>query len=223
MKSIAEITHIAADRHGGLQTVQSRLFHPKEPSDLALISNDRWLAGMTRCIFRAGLDWSLIDGKWQAYEAALNDFDLDFCRSLTDEDLTTIGSRTDIVGNKAKLHSIPQNAAFLTGLEQEHPSLGAYFSAFGAENFSTLLMLLKKNGSRLGYPTACYFLRFMGVDGFVLGKDVVARLIAEHVIETSPTSPKALQKVQDAFSAWRDERGYAFSEISGILALSIDA
>jgi 3-methyladenine DNA glycosylase Tag len=223
MKSISEIMNIAADRHDGLQAVQERLFHPKDASALASIPNDRWLAGMTRCIFRAGLDWSLIDSKWPAYETAFCNFDIAYCSSLTTEDLETIGNGPAIINNMAKLLSVPANAQFLTELEQETQALGSYFATSAHGKFSDLLIALKNRGSRLGYPTACYFLRTMGVDGFVLGKDVVARLIAEGVVSKSPTSPKALQNVQAAFETWRDQSGHSFSEISGILALSIDA
>ena len=80
--------------------------------------------------------------------------------------------------------------------------------------------MLKKRGSRLG-GAAQFGLRFMGRDGWILSNDVVARLVAEGVIDKPPTSRKAMAAVQSAFNAWRAESGRSLTEISRVLALSI--
>ena len=84
-----------------------------------------------------------------------------------------------------------------------------------------MLELLKKRGSRLGGNTGAYALRFLKIDGFIPSRDVVARLIAEGVIDKTPTSKSAMRKVQDAFDTWRAESGKSLIEISRVLALSI--
>jgi non-ribosomal peptide synthetase component F len=71
--------------------------------------------------------------------------------------------------------------------------------------------------------TSQYFLRFAGVDGFVLSRDGVAALIDAGVVDKPPTSKGALQKVQQSYNRWREESGYGLAAISRILALSIDS
>ena len=65
-------------------------------------------------------------------------------------------------------------------------------------------------------------LRFLGWDGFVTSKDVVACLrdagvdLAEEV-----KSKRDLAKVQAQFNAWAEETGLSYGQLSRICALSI--
>jgi hypothetical protein len=85
-----------------------------------------------------------------------------------------------------------------------------------------LLDLMTKRGSRLGGNTGQMLLRFVGWDGFVTSKDVVACLrdagldIAEEV-----KSKRDLAKVQEQFNAWAKETGLPYTHISRICAMSI--
>jgi hypothetical protein len=63
----------------------------------------------------------------------------------------------------------------------------------------------------------------MGVDGFMLSPDVVARLIAEGVVTRVPTARRDMAAVQDAFNTWAAQSGRSVTEISQVLAASIDA
>jgi 3-methyladenine DNA glycosylase Tag len=80
----------------------------------------------------------------------------------------------------------------------------------------------RKKGSRLGGNTGQYFLRFAGIDSFILSQSVVNRLIAEGVVDKAPTSAKDKAALQAAFNAWRAQSGRSLTEISRILAVSID-
>ena len=76
---------------------------------------------------------------------------------------------------------------------------------------------------RLSGFSAQYFLRHMGVDGFILSPSVTAALVRAGVVDKPPTSKKAMEAVQAAFDSWRKESGRSFSEISRTLGMSIDA
>ena len=60
------------------------------------------------------------------------------------------------------------------------------------------------------------------MDSYILSRDVTARLIAEGVIDKAPTSQKALAQVQNAFNVWADQSGKSLTEVSRVLAMSID-
>src|SRR5438034_3168653 len=70
-------------------------------------------------------------------------------------------------------------------------------------------------------PDRC-FLRFLGWDGFVTSKDVVACLrdAGLDVAETV-TSKRDLAKVQAQFNAWAEETGLPYVQLSRICAMSI--
>jgi hypothetical protein len=61
----------------------------------------------------------------------------------------------------------------------------------------------------------------MGVDSLIFSQDVVARLVAENVIDKTPSSKRALKQVQDAVNEWRTESGRSLTEISRVLAMSV--
>jgi hypothetical protein len=87
-----------------------------------------------------------------------------------------------------------------------------------------LLDLLAKRGTRLAGNTGQMLLRFLGFDGFVTSRDVVACLreagldIAEQV-----TSKRDLARVQAQFNAWAKETGLTYTHLSRICAMSIGA
>jgi 3-methyladenine DNA glycosylase Tag len=223
MRSFEELLAIAEHRHGGKNSVETRLAHPNSTKVLKSIPDDRWLSGMTRSIFRAGINWDIVDRKWPAFENAFFQFSPDICRSLQEQDLDRIAADPSIVRNKAKVNSVPKNARLVTKLSETHTSCGAFFAAKQSDDFINLIELLKSNGSRLGYATSCYFLRYMGVDGFILNKDTLARLNEEGVVDNMPGTSRSLVPIQSAFDTWRQESGRSFSEISGVLALSVGA
>ena len=83
-------------------------------------------------------------------------------------------------------------------------------------------MLLKKRAAHLGGTSGQYFLRTMGVDGYVLSRDVVRALIREGVVDKTPSSQRDLARVQAAFDRWRAESGRPMSAISRTLACSVE-
>ena len=84
------------------------------------------------------------------------------------------------------------------------------------------MQVLKKRGSRLGGATGQYFLRFMGVDSFITGGDVVTALIREGVVDKSPSSQRDLKKVQEAFNTWAAESGRPMAHVSRTLACTVE-
>ncbi len=220
MRSFDELYEIAANRKGGPDAIE-RLLSTTPPVDLKSITNDRWLSTMAKCVFQAGFNWKVVDSMWPGFEKAFNNFDIGYCAMLNDEDFDRLVSDKTIVRHGTKIRSVQENAMFVANLARQHDSAGKFFASWPGEDFIGLLSLLKKNGSRLGGNTGQYFLRFMGVDGFILSADVVSRLIAEGIIDKAPTSQKALALVQEAFNTLGQESGRSLTHISRVLAMSL--
>ena len=220
MRSFNELFEIAANRKGGPDAIEE-LINTTSPPNLKSITNDRWLSTMAKCVFQAGFNWKVVDSMWPGFEKAFNNFDIGYCAMLNDEDFDRLVSDKSIVRHGTKIRSVQENAIFVASLAKQHGSAGQFFASWPSEDFIGLLSLLKKNGSRLGGNTGQYFLRFMGVDGFILSADVVSRLIAEGVIDKAPTSQKALVQVQQAFNTLHQESGRPLTQISRVLAMSL--
>jgi 3-methyladenine DNA glycosylase Tag len=220
MRSFDELFEITADRKGGPDALD-KLLNTTPPVNLESITNDRWLSTMAKCVFQAGFNWKVVESMWPGFEMAFNNFDIGYCAMLNDEDFDRLVSDKSIVRHGTKIRSVQENASFVASLAKEYGSAGKFFASWPSDNFIGLLSLLKKNGSRLGGNTGQYFLRFMGVDGFILSADVVARLIAEGIIDKAPTSQKALAQVQHAFNTLSQESGRPLTQISRVLAMSL--
>jgi len=224
MTSFETIYQRAAARKGGDEALRKLLTTGiKNPWELAAIPDDRWLAGMTEAIFKAGFVWKVVENKWPGFEEAFWGFDVDRCAFMSPEDEDALCSDMRIIRNRQKILTVPQNAVMISEIRKEHGGFGTLVAEWPDGDFVGLLGYLGKHGARLGGMTAQYFLRFMGKDGFVLSRDGVYALIDAGVVSKPPTGKGDLQKVQKAYNQWRQESGFKLANISRILALSIDA
>jgi len=222
MQSFKAIRARAVKRHGGEAGLKAQMVKPKSAATIRKMPDDRWLALMTRSVFQAGFVWKIIEAKWPGFEEAFDEFDPHRVAFYSGEDMGRLASDARIVRNGAKIKATIENARFVTELIREHGSAGAFFAASKPEGFVDLLEILKKRGSRLSGASAQYFLRFAGVDGFLLSPSVVAALVHAGVIDKAPGSQKSMRAVQAAFDTWQKESGLSLTEISRTLALSID-
>ncbi len=222
MRPFPEIEADAAARKGGAAALEKLLARPKSAAALKKIPDDRWLAEATRCVFQAGFSWKVIDAKWDGFEAAFEGFDVGRWSLMSDEDVDRLLKDERIIRNGAKIASVGANAAWMAGLRADHGSVGACFAGFGPERQVELMEAVKKDAARLGGRSGQVFLRRMGVDSVVLSDHVVAALVREGVVDKAPTSKKALAALQGALDDWRGESGRPLTQISQILAYSVD-
>lgn len=222
MHSFQDIWAISAARKGGDAAVEATLGKPKTADELLATPDDRYLALATKCIFQAGFNWKVVEAMWPGFEAAFNGFDIGHCLMLHDEDFERLVSDTRIVRHGQKIRAVQENARFFADLAEEHGSVGAFLAEWPAADYMGLLERLKKRGTRLGGNTGQYFLRFAGVDSFILSDSVTRRLIAEGIIDKAPGSKKDKDAVQAAFNTWKQQSGRSFNEISRVLAMSVD-
>ncbi|TCL08918.1 DNA-3-methyladenine glycosylase I [Shimia isoporae] len=220
MRTFDDLFAISAERKGGADALEAMLDKPKSAEDLAQIPEDRWLAQFTKGVFQAGFNWKVIENKWEGFEAAFHGFDVDRCAFMHDEDMDRLMSDKGIVRNGPKIRTVMDNAHFLQSLRDDGGA-GRVLGGWPSTDYVGLLEFMKKGGSRIGGNTGQYSLRFLGKDSFILSRDVVARLIAEGVIDKQPTSKSAMKKVQEAFNIWMDQSGRSLTEISRVLATSL--
>lgn len=221
MRSFKEILDIAAARKGSVARVLEGASVPLAAEDLAAVPDDRWLACMARGIFQAGISWKVVENKWPGIEAAFGGFDPGRVSMMDDRWFDALLADPRVIRSGPKIAAIRDNATFIRSVAAEHGSFGRRVGDWPGSDFSGLLQWLGRNGSRLGGSTGAYVLRFMGKDGYILSTDVVARLVAEGVIDGPPGSRKAQAAVQAAFDRWQAESGLPLGTISRVLAQSI--
>ena len=221
MDTFNSIFERAAERKGGVKALELLLPKPKSKALLGKLSDADVLAEMTRCVFRSGFVWKIIENKWPGFEQAFHEFDVTRCAMLSDEELEALQQNTDIVRHGKKIRTVRNNALYVLDVRAEHGSFGKFLAAWPADDFVGLWADLKVRGDRLGGQTGRYLLRFLGRDTPMFSADVVRALISAGVVDKEPTGKKALQETQDAFNLWREESGRSYNEISRVLACSI--
>ena len=222
MRSFDEILDLAAAHHGTREQVLAQAQNEHGVTDLTTITDDRYLAEMTKAVFSAGFNWQVIRNKWPGFETAFHGFDPSRVAFFHDEDLDRLLSDAAIVRNGQKITATIQNARFVAETAKAHGSFGAFLKDWPAEDQAGLLAHLGKQGSRLGGATAQYFLRFVGYDAWIASRDVCAALVREQVLDKpTATSKTALKKLDDAFTALHDQSGQPRAVISRVLALSV--
>ena len=218
-----EIIRARAEKRKGGAAALNRLMPPKpDPKALAVLKDDRVLAEMTKRVFSAGFAWSVIEWKWPGFEEAFLGFEPARLAFEPDEFWERLTKDARIVRNGAKILSVRAQRPFRPGRRQGARQLRRLPRQMAASDEVGLLEHLAKRGDRLGGNTGQMLLRFLGWDGFVASKDVVACLrddgldIAEEV-----KSKRDLKLVQEQFNAWAKETGLSYSHLSRICAYSI--
>jgi 3-methyladenine DNA glycosylase Tag len=212
----------AEQRKGGAEAL-ARLLPPRpDAKAIAALGDDRILAEMTKRVFSAGFAWSVIESKWPGFEEAFLGFAPARLAFEPDDFWDGLTRDARIVRNGAKILSVRANARFMREIASEYGSFGRMLADWPSSDEVGLLDLLAKRGSRLGGATGQMFLRFIGWDGFVASKDVVACLRSAGLpIVEEVKSKRDLAAVQAQFNAWAAETGLPYTHLSRICAMSI--
>lgn len=222
MTRFRKILDRAIARCGSRQALDERLPDGiRTAEQLAAVTDDRYLAEITKSVFKAGFVWRVIENKWPNFERAFWHFDVDACMHLSPEDEDRLCVDESIVRNRQKILTVPRNAAMVAAISAEHGSFGRFLAGWPDDDYIGLLDHFRKHGERMGGNSCQYFLRFVGKDGFLLTQDVNRALINAGVIDKPATSKAARQAVQQAFNQWRQETGMNLAELSRVLAISI--
>ncbi len=222
MEKFKRIHERAIKRKGGEKALSAYLPKVITAKKLKNLSDDRFLAEMSRCVFQAGFVWRVVNQKWDAFEKVFFNFAPEKIVLLSPEQIEKIGTNPAIIRNMQKIISVQKNAQFVLDVAQKHGSFAAMVSNWPAGDHIGLYKLLKQRGSRLGGATGPRSLRNLGIDTFMLSTDVVLCLKNAGVeIANNPTSQKDMRAIQEAFNTWHEESGLPYSHMSRIASCSV--
>ena len=222
MTSFQTLYELAAINKGSPAMLEQVLPLTATSKELSKITDDRYLSMMTRCIFRAGFVWRIIDYKWPGFENAFANFNPLAVAHFSDERLEQLAQDTTIVRHFTKIVAVRNNAVYVLDQQRRHGSFAAFIAAWPTEDIVGLWLELKKQGSRLGGNSGPMMLRSMGKDTFLITKDVCDALVHHGFIDKfSVNSQRDLRRVQDIFNSLCEQSGRSLSEVSRILACTV--
>ena len=118
----------ALARKGGEQALKSLLPPVTEKHRLAEIGDDRYLSEITRCIFKAGFVWRVIENKWPDFEAAFEGFVPAYWQQVPPEVIEQLATDERIVRNMQKIRTVPENARMIMDVAKDHGSFGQFLA-----------------------------------------------------------------------------------------------
>ena len=205
-----------------MNELEAILPRAKTTAELAAQTDDLYLSMMTRCVFRAGFVWRVIDNKWPGFEAAFSQFNPLAIAHYSDEKLEELAKDTRIVRNFTKIVSVRHNAMYVLDRQHSHGSFAKFIAEWPDDDLVGLWLELKKQGSRLGGNSGPMMLRSMGKDTFLLTKDVSDALVNQGLMKKfSPTAQRDMRLVAEIFADLREQSGRSLCEISRILACTV--
>ncbi|MGF1718644.1 DNA-3-methyladenine glycosylase I [Vibrio kyushuensis] len=216
-----DIYYRASQRKGGEAALESLLVEPMSNSQLATISDDRFLAQFTKSIFQSGFVWRVIHNKWPAFEEVFWEFDIEKLLLMPADMLERKSQDVRIVRNFTKVKTVPANAQMIRNIQRENGSFAQFIANWPEEDIIGLWLYLKKHGQRLGGNTGPYALRQLGKDTFILSRDIESYFRAQNLIEGGLYSKRSLEAIQRAFNHWQAESGRSLTEISRLIAYGV--
>ncbi len=129
--------------------------HPK--------NDDGYFENMSRVIFQAGLNWTVIDKKWATTQKAFADFSIPKVAQFTQADQTRLKQDSGIVRNKSKIQATIQNAQQFQEIRRQHGSFRVYLEGLDkTRNYAAVVKELSSRFKRLGPSSASLFLYTVG-------------------------------------------------------------
>jgi DNA-3-methyladenine glycosylase I len=108
---------------------------------------------MSRAIFTAGLNWSMVEKKWPHFRKAFRDFSPEKVARLSERDIRALMQDSGIVRNEKKIRATVENARAILDLAKEYGSVKTYLAGFGKRE-GKLLEDLQYKFKHVGPATA---------------------------------------------------------------------
>lgn len=124
-------------------------------------SDEEYFERMTRAIFRAGLNRTVIEKKWPNFRRAFDEFSLQKVSSYSGRDVRALMEDSGIVRNERKIAATAYNAGQFLELQKEFGSFKKYVDSFGSDE-KGLQNDLQERFQQLGASTARMFLWSVG-------------------------------------------------------------
>jgi len=116
---------------------------------------------MSRAIFTAGLNWTMVEKKWPDFRRAFEGFAPAKVSKLSDRDVMALMNDTRIIRNEKKIWATIENAHAVMDLEKEYGSFANYIDSFGNKE-KLLLEDLPRRFKFMGTSTTRMFLYMVG-------------------------------------------------------------
>jgi len=119
-----------------------------------------YLEAMTRIIMTSGINWHVVDAKWDGMRAAFLGFDVDKVAHMTADDVERLLTDPRVIRNRRKIRAVVDNAAKIAQLDKRYGGVDKYLRAQGS--YEETVAALIRDFAFMGDSTAYFFLAMVG-------------------------------------------------------------
>jgi len=215
-----DILHRAATRKGGKSRLMQMVSSPLNTEQVLQIPDDRFLSAFTKKVFQSGFVWRVVEQKWSSFEEEFFGFNIEKVLLMPDEMLEKKATNPAIIRNFRKVATIRENALMISDVSREHGSFAKFVATFLDGNITGLWDHLKKHGARLRGNTGPYALRALGIDTFLISRDIESYFRQHKLIDGGVSTKRSVTAFNEQFKQWQQESGLPLQSISQIVSLS---
>lgn len=126
-------------------------------------TDSAYLSNLTRCVFQAGLNWTLVASKWPGFEAAFDGFDVDKVAAYGADDIARLNADAAIIRNRRKILATIHNAREIQRISREHGGFQSWLDSIPKDNnYDQVVKRLRSTLKHVGPGTAHIFLWSVG-------------------------------------------------------------
>jgi len=126
-------------------------------------SDDAYFENMCRIVFQAGLNWSVIEKKWQTMRKAFANFNIDKVAAFTNQDVERLLKDEGVVRHRGKIEATIQNALRFKEIQKQDGNFRKYLSRFDkSNNYQQVVNELTNRFRWLGPSSAQMYLHTVG-------------------------------------------------------------
>ena len=151
--------------------------HPPMPRPK---NDDGYFEQMSKAVFLAGLNWSVIEKKWPDIKRSLANFSVDAVAQFDDSDIDRLLKDEGMIRSSKKITAVIANAQAMQRVQQEFGSFPKYLQAVKATSEEALLKDLRKRFAFLGESTSIMFLFAVGEEMPQTAKKMQERQESRH-------------------------------------------
>ena len=133
--------------------------HPPMPHPK---NDDGYFEEMSKVVFRAGLNWGVIEKKWPGIKHSFANFSINAVAQFDDSDIDRLLKDDGMIRSAKKITAIIANAQMVQRVQQEFGSFPKYLEAVKTTSEEALLKDLRKRFAFLGESSSIMFLFSVG-------------------------------------------------------------
>lgn len=119
-----------------------------------------YLEAMARIIFAAGMNWRVVEAKWDGISKAFDGFEPVRVASMTPADVDRLMSDPAVIRYRRKIEAIIENAQIMVELDGRFHGFGKYLGSRGTPEET--IADLRRDFRFLGESSAYFFLHAVG-------------------------------------------------------------